>query len=95
MRRVLVDHAIFSGRSVPSYFFQRFSSAEYQIESFTLFIEKAIELMKQKGLHSYVTPTTWLSMHYYENLRGYILKNNSLLQVVFFKEPVFEDATVE
>jgi len=78
-----------------SYFFQKFESAEYQIESYALFIEEAIKLLKQKSLHSYITPTTWLSMHYYENLRSLILHDNSLLQVVFFKEPVFTDATVE
>ncbi len=77
------------------YLNKTYIAAEYQIESFALFIEKAISMLKQNGVHSYITPTTWLSMHYYENLRSFILDNNCLQQVLFFKEPVFEDATVE
>ena len=34
-------------------------------------------------------------MHYYENLRSFILSDYWLRQLIFFKEPVFEDATVE
>lgn len=77
------------------FFNNNYLAAEYQLESFTLFIEQAISLLKQGGLHAYITPTTWLSMHYYENLRGFILGNCQLNQVIFFKEPVFEDANVE
>jgi type I restriction-modification system DNA methylase subunit len=77
------------------FFNKNYIAAEYQLESFTLFIERAISLLKWNGFHSYITPTTWLSMHYYENLRSLILSNNRLKQIIFFKEPVFEDATVE
>ena len=58
-------------------------------------IEQALSFLRQNGFHSYITPTTWLSMHYYENLRSFLLNNNQLQQVIIFKEPVFEDATVE
>lgn len=74
---------------------ENYKSAEYQFDSFALFIEKALTLLKQNGFHSYITPTTWLSENYYENLRSFILSNNELRQVIFFKEPVFKDATVE
>ncbi len=78
-----------------TFFNKKYIAAEYQLESFTLFIEQAVSLLKQNGFHSYITPTTWLSMHYYENLRGFLLDNNRLKQIIFFKEPVFKDATVE
>lgn len=78
-----------------TFFNKNYIAAEYQLESFALFIEQAISLLKQNGFHSYITPTTWLSMHYYENLRGFLLDNNRLEQIIFFKEPVFKDATVE
>ncbi len=74
---------------------KKYVAAEYQLESFTLFIEQALSLLRLSGLHSYITPTTWLSMHYYENLRSFLLNNNQLQQVIIFKGPVFEDATVE
>ncbi len=77
------------------FFNKKFKSSEYQLESFTLFIEQAIELLNRGGLHSYITPTTWLSMHYYENLRSFLLSNNRLQKIILFKEPVFEDSTVE
>ncbi|MCJ7509022.1 MAG: Eco57I restriction-modification methylase domain-containing protein [candidate division Zixibacteria bacterium] len=72
-----------------------YKAAEYQFDSFALFIEKALSLLKKDGFQSYITPTTWLSEHYYENLRGLILADNQLQQVIFFKEHVFKDATVE
>ncbi|HHT9105950.1 MAG TPA: Eco57I restriction-modification methylase domain-containing protein [Candidatus Wujingus californicus] len=78
-----------------TFFNKKYISAEYQLESFALFIEQAILLLKQNGFHSFITPTTWLSMHYYENLRSFLLGNNRLKQIIFFKEPVFKDATVE
>ena len=77
------------------YLGEHFKVSEYQLESFALFIEQAIVLLRQGGLHSYITPTTWLSMHYYENLRSLLLSNNRVNQIIFFKEPVFADATVE
>lgn len=82
-------------KSFKAYLNEKFIAAEYQLESFTLFIEQAISLLRQNGTHSYITPTTWLSMHYYENLRTFLLENNRVKQVLFFKEPVFENATVE
>jgi hypothetical protein len=72
-----------------------YKAAEYQFDSFALFIEKALSLLRKDGFQAYITPTTWLSEHYYENLRGLILANYQLEQVIFFKEPVFKDATVE
>jgi len=77
------------------YLGEHFKVSEYQLESFALFIEQAMVLLRQGGLHSYITPTTWLSMHYYENLRSLLLSNNRVNQIIFFKEPVFADATVE
>jgi fido (protein-threonine AMPylation protein) len=74
---------------------ENYISAEYQLESFTLFIEKAASLAKTNGFQSFITPTTWLSMHYYENLRSFLLSDYWLKEIIFFKEPVFEDATVE
>ena len=78
-----------------NFFNKKYGAAEYQLESFTLFIEQALSFLRQNGFHSYITPTTWLSMHYYENLRSFLINNNQLQQVIIFKEPVFEDATVE
>ncbi len=74
---------------------ENYKAAEYQFDSFALFIEKALSLLKKDGFQSYITPTPWLSEYYYENLRGLILANNQLQQVIFFKEHVFKDATVE
>ena len=82
-------------RNQKDYLNKRYIAAEYQLESFTLFIEQAILLARHSGFQSYITPTPWLSMHYYENLRKYILSDYWLRQIIFFKEPVFEDATVE
>lgn len=78
-----------------AFFKDIYGATEYQFESFSLFIEKALMLLKQRGFQSYITPTTWLSQHYFENLRGILLGSNQLRKVIFFKEPVFKDATVE
>jgi len=85
---------VFDSRS-KAFLKENYKAAEYQFDSFALFIEKALSLLKQKGGHSYITPTTWLSENHFENLRSFILSNNELRQVIFFKEPVFKDATVE
>ena len=85
---------VFDSRS-KAFLKENYEAAEYQFDSFALFIEKALLLLKKDGFQSYITPTTWLSEHYYENLRTFIIVSNQLKQVIFFKEPVFKDATVE
>jgi len=85
---------VFDSRS-KAFLKENYKAAEYQFDSFALFIEKALSLLKKDGFQSYITPTTWLSEHYYENLRSLILTDNQLQQVIFFKESVFKDATVE
>lgn len=78
-----------------AYLNKGYISAQYQLESFTLCIEKGIALSKENGFQAFITPTTWLSMQYYENLRSLILSDYWLQQVILFKESVFPEATVE
>jgi len=53
-------------------------TAEYKISIYALFIQKAIELTRDFGVHSFIVPDSWLSGKYFSKLRNYILNNTSI-----------------
>ena len=63
---------------------------------YCLFYEKGIQLLKLKGLVSYITSNSWMKTQYGELLRKYLTeKNNPLVLVNIEDTQVFNEATVE
>jgi hypothetical protein len=61
---------------------------------FQLFIEKAIRIMKKKGLFGFINPNTYLSADNALSLRKLILEENSIKQIIdVSKLPVFKEAS--
>lgn len=74
---------------------QNYHTAEYQIDTYVVFIERALNLLKEGGKLSFIVPSTWLNMHYFSKLRKLIISNTKLEQIVLFRYQVFEDVTAE
>ena len=78
-----------------------FASTGYQTYSkssdiYCLFYEKGIQIIKQKGLLTYITSNSWLRTQYGALLRKYLVeKTNPLLLLNIEDKQVFEEATVE
>jgi type II restriction/modification system DNA methylase subunit YeeA len=63
---------------------------------YCLFYERGVQLLKQKGLLTYITSNSWLRTQYGTSLRKYFLeKTNPLVLLNIEDKQVFEEATVE
>lgn len=78
-----------------SFIGEKYNSAEYQIDTYVIFIEKSLLLLKNKGKLSFITPTTWLNMYYFKNVRNLICHKTNIELVRFFKYQVFNDVIAE
>ena len=64
-------------------------------ESYTLFIEKAINILDISGHFGYIIPDTILNLGFTEAIRKYILKNTKVSELTLLPSNVFADATVD
>ena len=71
-----------------------FITSEYQINTFGLFAEKGVNLLKSNGLQCFIIPNYWLSTKYNNKLRQFLfIKNYSYLLVNTYS--VFDSAVVD
>ena len=81
--------------SVDSYLRAEYGVAEYQLDTYSLFIEKAFRLAKSQGLCGYIIPTAWVASQYDRELRRFLVSNAYIRKVVIAPKRVFKDASVE
>ncbi len=63
---------------------------------YTLFIERGMQILKDKGKLSMITSNKWLRSAYGENLREYLLENTTIEKIIDFDGlKVFNEATVD
>ena len=86
------SHSI--SKAEKDYYYSFYVTAEYQINTYSLFIEKTIKELKNNSFYSLIIPNYWLSTKFDSNLRKMIfLKNNAVSVLNTYN--VFEDATVD
>ncbi|MBX0331562.1 Eco57I restriction-modification methylase domain-containing protein, partial [Oscillochloris sp. ZM17-4] len=78
-----------------NYFASTFELVTYQADLYQLFMEKALYLINQRGIHSFIVPNTWTQAIYSEKLRRAILEKFSLLSITDFPVAVFSEASVD
>ena len=74
--------------------YKSYASAAYKINTFALFIERGLDLLKPSGTLGMIVPNTLLTQIYFEALRKYIL-NTSRIGKIFDTKRMFENAFVE
>ncbi len=77
------------------YFYERFKTVEYQLDTYTLFMEMLSLLTVPKGKTGYIVPSTWLAQNYFKNLRRFLIENFTFDNLILFKYNVFENVTAE
>ncbi len=77
------------------FFRENFQVYSLRGESYVLFVERAISLLKSSGQFSYIIPDTILNLGFTEKLRMYLLKNTVLQEIDMLPARVFPDATVD
>ena len=79
---------------IREYIIKQYSTAEYQFDSFPLFIEKGLNLLRTGGLWSMIVPNTWTLNIRCPNTRKFVL-GYSIKSVRHFNYKVFPKATVD
>lgn len=85
---------LFKEKEYFNYVKRAYKTAEYKIDSYAIFTEKAFELACHAGVVSYIIPYTFISGIYFSNLRAYINKY-SLDTLIVLGKKVFQAADVD
>ncbi len=86
---------ILDKKEIFDYSSKKFISAHYKIDTYQLFIENSINLLKPDGYLAYITPNTYLKNIHSEPLRKYILDNTVIKEFLMFYYNVFHQASVD
>ena len=77
------------------FFVKEYLSAKYQINTYLLFIEKTVHILKDHGMYGLIIPNSWLMMYSGEGLRKFLLETSKIYQIINLKGYSFESANVE
>ena len=77
------------------YYNKNYDSSEYQVNTFVLFIEKAIKLLKNGGWLGFIIPNSLLQLSSISQLRKYILDNTGIKEIINLCGYSFEGVGVE
>jgi hypothetical protein len=76
------------------YYLIDYQTAYYKLDTYALFIEKGITLLKEGGYISYILPYTWLTIKQHCKLREHIL-NYNLINILDLPQKIFDDADLD
>ena len=68
-------------KELNSYFRQNYETAQYQLDLYIFFIEKAVKILNHNGVISYITPNSWLKNMMMSDCRKFMLKNLSFVTI--------------
>lgn len=72
----------------------KYKSYQYKFESYIYFYEKGIQVLKENGILSFITPELFLRLEKSEKIREFLFKNSELIELSFWGENVFADVKV-
>jgi len=64
------------------FFTKNYETSEYQLNTYILFIEKSIKLLKKGGVMGFIVPETWLKVESATKLRKFMLENTFIKKIV-------------
>jgi hypothetical protein len=77
------------------YYYRSFQIANYQLNTYALFIEKSHRLLRPGGKLGFIVPNTWLTIISFEPLRRFLLEQTADLQIINVYGRVFDEAHVD
>jgi len=80
---------------VKKYYYDQYELAEYQLNTYLLFINRSYKLVKDGGYFGFIIPNTWLTIDTFSNLRKFLLEQTGSLQIINIYDRVFQDANVD
>jgi hypothetical protein len=76
-------------------FLQKYNNQDYQLDTYLLFNEQALNLLSDNGEFSFIIPNTWLTNIKFRKIRKYLVENTYIYEITHYKKAVFEDAVVD
>jgi type I restriction-modification system DNA methylase subunit len=77
------------------YLKNKFQTFVWRGESYLVFVERGIHLLKLKGLLGYIIPDTYLNLGFTQSLRTFLLRHSKLCEIVNLPSNVFSGGTVD
>jgi len=77
------------------YFYKKFKQQNYQLNTYPIFIEHGIDLLREEGVFGFITPNNWLTISTLKKFRDYLISNVGDLRIVSYKYKVFDGANVD
>lgn len=81
--------------NVKEFYKNHYQVAQYQLNTYALFIERAFQLLKPGGYLAFIVPNTWLTIQTFSGLRKFLLDNTSTLKIINIFDKVFSAASVD
>lgn len=78
-----------------NYFAENYETAQYQLDTYILFIEKSVKLLKENGYLGFIIPNAILNNLFIDKIRKFLLDNTNIQIIATSKEKIFEDAEVD
>jgi type I restriction-modification system DNA methylase subunit len=78
-----------------AYFYEHYQVATYQINTYALFVERALQLLKPGGFLGFILPNTWLTIDSLASLRKLLLEGTANLTIINCDDAIFDDASVD
>ena len=78
-----------------TYASNKYNTARYKIDTYHLFVERAVKLLRPGGLLGFITPNTFLKNIHAEPLRRLLLDDTRLREIMLFNYNVFSQASVD
>ncbi len=80
---------------IKEHFVKKYTHQNYQFDSYLLFMEKTIGILRENGFWGMIIPNTWLTNLLLKNIRRFMVEHTSIKNIVHFFDKVFPQATVD
>ena len=77
------------------YYYRSYGIANYQLNTYALFIERSYRMLRTGGRLGFIVPNTWLTIISFEPLRRFLLEKTADLQIINVYGRVFDEASVD
>ncbi|MBA3649698.1 MAG: N-6 DNA methylase [Chitinophagales bacterium] len=82
-------------KEVDTYLRSKYQVANYQLDTYILFIERGKRLLNKSGYLGFIIPSAWVASTYDNKLRKYLTEDNRIENFVITPKQTFKDASVE
>ncbi|WP_167611136.1 Eco57I restriction-modification methylase domain-containing protein [Maribellus sediminis] len=77
------------------FYTKNYNSSDYQVNTYLLFIEKTVEIIKPNAIFGLIVPNAWLMVYSGKGLRKYLIEQCKLNQIINLEGYSFEGVNVE